>query len=263
MIIILAVICFFSTYADDIQLTNGQILKNCLVLDATGTKAKVKTSEDVRFIPFASIAGITKSAFDSTKATYFKDTDGSTIPIFGSTKPIDDSPTPLKKMQNTSKKETLLGSNLLKVPQQRDTTSMEVSILNQGLKAQKLILYQLSKKDPAVAVFYTLMCPTLGHAYAGNWGRSILPATFRVAGFVLAISSPVDQSTGQLSSLFWVGMSVTFICEIIEMVDAAYAVQDFNDSLLKNIMDDSKFDLSANNSIKHSQILLFSFSVPM
>lgn len=263
MIIILAVICLFSAHADDIQLTDGQTLKNCLVLDATGTKAKVKTSEDVRLIPFTSIVGITKSTFDSTKATYFKDIDGSVTPIFGSTKPIDISSKPLKKIEQTSKKETTVGSKLLRGTQQRDTTSLEISLLNQSFKTQRLILYRLSKKDPAVAMFYTLIFPTLGHAYAGDWSRAIFPATFRVGGMILAFSHPVDQSTGQLSSLFWTGISVSFISEIIEMADAAYAVQDFNDSLLKNITDDTNVDVSFNESIKHTPILKLSFSVPI
>ena len=57
---------------------------------------------------------------------------------------------------------SLFGQNL---PPQSDIEKMSSS--------EKMKLYHLEKKSPALGVFYSILLPTAGHAYAGNWGRGL------------------------------------------------------------------------------------------
>ena len=153
---------------------------------------------------------------------------------------------------------------------QRDLTSSEVTVLNQSLRTQKLILYQLMKRDPAVAAFYTIVLPTLGHAYAGVWRRSLFPACVRIGGIVMALTVPFKETTDQygitslkFSPFFFIGLGASLIAEIVEIADAAQATREFNESLWNNVMNDAKLDVSFRNPSNHSQVVLVSFEIPI
>jgi hypothetical protein len=77
-IVALIILYFSNTWADDIQLRNGQTLKNCLVVDTIGTRIIVNTSEGQKSIPLTSIEKIIKSELNSSQPTYILNADGST-----------------------------------------------------------------------------------------------------------------------------------------------------------------------------------------
>ena len=39
--------------------------------------------------------------------------------------------------------------------------------------AEKIMMYQMYKKSPTLGTVFTLVLPTSGHAYAGNWNRGL------------------------------------------------------------------------------------------
>lgn len=55
------------SFADDVFLRNGQVIKNCKVLDTVETRVRVYTTQRERIIPLVSIVSIIIAPFDSTK----------------------------------------------------------------------------------------------------------------------------------------------------------------------------------------------------
>lgn len=53
--------------------------------------------------------------------------------------------------------------------------------------------YDVEKKSPMLAVGMTWLVPSLGHAYAGNWGRGLLFLGAETLSLVLAVSAMADN----------------------------------------------------------------------
>lgn len=84
-ILLMVLILFISVNylsSDDLFFRNGQVLRNCLIIDTIGTKIRIQTSEDVRFYPLTTINEIYKNQFDTLKSTIIEDKDGNRVPIW-------------------------------------------------------------------------------------------------------------------------------------------------------------------------------------
>ena len=103
-------------------------------------------------------------------------------------------------------------------------------------EAEKMMVFQAEKKSPALAVGLSFLCPTAGHAYAGNWKRGIgfqvgKVAGLFVGGFVLEVIG-VPPTEGAVIALF---TAVFGLGAIWEYYDAAKTTVKFNNNLYKNI----------------------------
>ena len=131
-----------------------------------------------------------------------------------------------------------------------DMLGIEVIENELGLD-EKQIQYNLYKKNPKTAVLLSLLFPSLGHAYAGNWirGTPFLVGeliSFGVASIVLiqsGISSMLEaergnsvNSKGTYDAALWllfIGASIS----IWEKIDAYVEVEKYNNHIYKDIFE--------------------------
>jgi hypothetical protein len=106
--------------------------------------------------------------------------------------------------------------------------------------AEKLMFYESANKSTALAVFFSCILPTSGHAYAGKWKRGLLYTGAELAWFYGVYSVKNDcfgadgycenGSTYDLVALL--GTSTIFI---FELVDVAKTTKKFNNNLYEKI----------------------------
>ena len=129
-----------------------------------------------------------------------------------------------------------------------DMLGIEVIENELGLD-EKQIQYNLYKKNPKTAVLLSLLCPSLGHAYAGNWIRGtpfLVGESISFAGAsIVLIQSSIGymleaekgnsvNSKGTYNAtkwLFFIGVSIS----IWEKIDAGKEVKKYNRRLYKSI----------------------------
>lgn len=70
--LILLTIAGSIAFADDVYLRNGQVIKNCSVIDTVDTQIIIQTTQRELALPVANIATIVKSPFDPYKQTEVK-----------------------------------------------------------------------------------------------------------------------------------------------------------------------------------------------
>jgi hypothetical protein len=125
-------------------------------------------------------------------------------------------------------------------PQERNTTAAFDD-------AQKMMLYESQKKNPTMAVAYSCLLPSAGHAYAENWGRGLLFTGGRVLCSVLAITQGIKTETveygwGQsyeevkVTDMYYIGIGGALVLGIWEMFDASSEVTKYNQRLYKRIV---------------------------
>ena len=118
--------------------------------------------------------------------------------------------------------------------------------------AQKIALYERSKKSSGTSIPLSLIMPSAGHAYTHNWGRGLLFAAGRVGGVVLAFtagtkdvyqSTPLGSGYGyvynqqtEYTGWFYIGIASTIGLTIWEAIDASTEVDRYNERLSKRII---------------------------
>jgi hypothetical protein len=106
------------------------------------------------------------------------------------------------------------------------------------------------QKSKTTAMVYSILLPSAGHAYAGNWTRGLPFAAARVAGIVVALTLGSEEvytydpefytvSYGYYSSettvWLYVGIGVAAAATVWEVIDASGEVGRYNEKLLNKI----------------------------
>lgn len=122
---------------------------------------------------------------------------------------------------------------------------------NDQSSSMKMMYYDSEKKSPGTAVVLSLVLTSVGHAYAGNWGRGLLFTAGRVGGVVVALTAGIKTETHQdylgygtyytyettkITDLYYVGFCTALLFTVWEAVDASVEVDRYNDNLYNKIM---------------------------
>jgi len=114
----------------------------------------------------------------------------------------------------------------------------------QETETTKLLRYNSEKKEPWIAVLGAWFMPSLGHYYAGDWGRSLPKIGVQAAGLGLYIAglsqTTTSSTTSSGTSLALGGLIVLLGGRIWEYFDAYSTAEDYNRSLQK------KYSLTLN-----------------
>ena len=114
---------------------------------------------------------------------------------------------------------SLLGENL---PPQLAIEKMTSS--------EKMALYTIEKKSPAIGVMLSSLMPTAGHLYTAKWRRGLILAVPQVGLLVMGILTPShDAKTIEIA------YSGSAVFKILELVDARNQVKKYNRNLYKSI----------------------------
>ena len=109
---------------------------------------------------------------------------------------------------------------------------------------QQMLMYQTQKKNEGTAMLFSLIIPSGGHAYAGNWGRGLGLAASEVGLLIMAISigftencsssyySAYEYCDYEPNGLFWVGYLGAIATRFYEIFDAGKEVKKYNQRLL-------------------------------
>ena len=103
---------------------------------------------------------------------------------------------------------------------------------------EKMMLYQTEKKSPGLAVFYSLLLSSSGHAYSGNWKRGLkinaIKYSLGLAGTysIFRWAPEEDYTFGALAVGFYLGTLGVFVYELI---DVAVQAKNYNNTLYKQI----------------------------
>ena len=109
--------------------------------------------------------------------------------------------------------------------------------------AQKMMMYNSQKKDPATAVVLSCLLTSTGHAYAGNWGRGVKFTMGRLLCFLFAVTAGIEiedagdateVSTG-VNGMYTLGMFGVFVTSLWEIADARMEVIKYNQALHNRI----------------------------
>lgn len=110
------------------------------------------------------------------------------------------------------------------------------------------------KKSKGTAIAYSILLPSAGHAYAGNWVRGLPFAATRVAGVVVALTLgsedvyTYDPEYYYASYGYWstettewlyVGIGIFAATTVWEVIDASGLVDRYNEQLLKKNNDNT------------------------
>lgn len=111
-----------------------------------------------------------------------------------------------------------------------------------SVDALQMMLYESQRKSPTTAVLLSCLITSVGHAYAGNWGRGLLFTMGRLGGYVIAANSPDKKSdnswgdkTPDHSQGYYIGVGITLVLAIWEMIDASATAESYNNDLYKKI----------------------------
>ena len=116
------------------------------------------------------------------------------------------------------------------------------SEIEQMSSTEKLLIYNIEKKNPALSVFYSIILPSAGHAYSANWKRGIRLSSVRIGTYVLS-EIFWDMDAHEISDLlrnFSIGIF------IYEFIDSGREATKYNRKLYENIFDKAPPALSMN-----------------
>ena len=105
------------------------------------------------------------------------------------------------------------------------------SEIEQMSSTEKLLIYNIEKKNPALSVFYSIILPSAGHAYSANWKRGIRLSSVRIGTYVLS-EIFWDMDEHEISDLlrnFSIGVF------IYEFIDSGREATKYNRKLYENI----------------------------
>ena len=123
---------------------------------------------------------------------------------------------------------------------------------------EKLMLYNMNKKSPALGVVYGMIVPTLGHAYANNWKRGIIINGTKLGSYILYVIYwdkavwEVDGKQGidlkenesyRKSELF---SKICFLTVIFDVIDSGFESNRYNKNLYRTIFGEEPPSFSLN-----------------
>jgi hypothetical protein len=159
---------------------------------------------------------------------------------------------------------TVKYADILKITREKqsiDTLNLQESrqpgLISQS-DDQKMILYEMGKKSPGLAVLLSLILTSTGHAYAGNWDRGIPFTAGRIGGAILAIGVGIRKKTNystshnqsysyettEITPLYYIGFGMIIVFSIWEAIDASAEVNKYNENLYNKIMGKNKLGLN-------------------
>ena len=105
---------------------------------------------------------------------------------------------------------------------------------------EKMRWYQDEKKSPALALFFSSIMLTSGHAYAGDWKRGIKFLGYEIlaigAGSIIAYCSEEYLSGRTLAGTgYIIAASIPIYVYILDKIDAAKTASKYNNQLYKNL----------------------------
>lgn len=108
----------------------------------------------------------------------------------------------------------------------------------QSTASMALIEYSLERKSEWAALGLEWLVPVVGHAYAGNAMRGVLPAVVTVGGMVALIQGAgcdslcaVNGRDRNNDDLAWIGLGAVAVGRIWGMVSAHQTASDHNSEL--------------------------------
>jgi len=126
-----------------------------------------------------------------------------------------------------------------------DVTS---TIIKQSTDANKLSMYNTSKKDPTKARLLSLLLPVIGHNYAGDPQRGMLFFLGRIGAYVVMVTGieekteiievwgpDIENTYYEYTGQYTLGALLILGLYIAEIVDAGNTAEKFNANLRKNI----------------------------
>jgi len=151
--------------------------------------------------------------------------------------------------------------------------------VSQMSETEKMLVFENNKKSPALGVFFSLLLPSTGHAYAKNWKRGLAITGLQLVNFiVLDFSNHNSFEKGTCPEGYKRGRSIWDSCEnlldhhdktalnrdeksmtiysatlvlipvliIWESVDAAKQVKKYNNNVYRKIFDREPPSFSLN-----------------
>ena len=105
--------------------------------------------------------------------------------------------------------------------------------ISEMTNTEKMMWYQNEKKSPALAVFYSWLLPTSGHAYVGEWKKGI---KFKSAQAVALVGGFTLIETSRDISYLGIGMVLSApIMVIWEYYDVVKTAANYNKQLYKDL----------------------------
>ena len=107
--------------------------------------------------------------------------------------------------------------------------------------SEKMMLYNMNKKDPSTAIIYSLLLSSAGHAYAGKWGRGLLFTGAQVASVVVAVATcDFDEYDLWDDTCYPTGTSYMFyglagVIGIWQIFDASKVTKEYNRNVYRSI----------------------------
>ena len=92
-------------------------------------------------------------------------------------------------------------------------------------------LYTSESKNPWIAVGAAWLVPTMGHAYAGNWGRGLPFLGVEAASLAVMVSSISSTGSSVNASQYGLGLGVLLVARVWEYMDAYATAEDANKEL--------------------------------
>tara|TARA_Y100000310_G_C20107939_1_gene545760 strand:- start:53 stop:547 length:495 start_codon:yes stop_codon:yes gene_type:complete len=117
---------------------------------------------------------------------------------------------------------------------------------------EKLMLYNMNKKSPALGVVYGMIVPTLGHAYANNWKRGIIINGTKLGSYILYViywDKAVWDEEGKedeyyrKSELF---SNIFLLTVIFDVIDSGFESNRYNKNLYRTIFGEEPPSFSLN-----------------
>jgi hypothetical protein len=133
---------------------------------------------------------------------------------------------------------------------------------------QDLMIYSQAEKNPSTAVLWSILLPSAGHAYAGNWGRGLIFTAGEI-GFLLLASEGIEKISHTYTNyvdwgwpfkpweytttkveivyhdLYWIGLTGMVVLKLWEIIDASGEADRYNTELrkmLSNILSDNNIN---------------------
>jgi len=169
-----------------------------------------------------------------------------------SLKPVIDKTINVKEEQNTIlvEEEMQAQNRILETP-----TNGAPNLENKSV-SDKLIEYNSESRNPWIAVGIAWFLPSLGHAYAGDWGRGLLFLAAEITSLVVMTTGISSDPAGHTAytSNYTIGLCGFLISRIWEYFDA-YSTAEVNNSKLKKRLDISSVKGFWSISLEQSNLL--------
>jgi len=102
---------------------------------------------------------------------------------------------------------------------------------------EKMMVFQYNKKSPAIGVILSILLPSAGHAYAGNWREGLFFTATQIVAFPIIPTTVcvVEQETCSIIAPTMLGTML--VIRIWEIIDAGKEVKRYNNKVYRKIFD--------------------------